>query len=211
MGINLSEHTLTIKSKSSAGKADWNGIIEKAQAPRKQPVDRKKVTYCIIAAVIVLALMVFWVWKNQQKYTENDFGAYFRLEKFPMTIDEVMEREQDVYGETTYDRMDAMGLTAMSFPAGISAEQEYRTYLFKDNRLIRIEFCPQKQQGHLFLTAFESDHKKWAGGHYWFGHVGEDKVVLDADTSGTLGTYSLNLVHKDYFFPEKESFWDIWG
>ncbi len=184
---------------------------KKRKPPKKKPIDRKKLTYCIIAAVIVLALVLFWVWKNEQKYTENDFGAYFQLEKFPMTVDEVIAREKEVYGETTYDRLDTMGFTAMSFPAEISEEKECRTYVFKKNRLIRMEFCPPKQQGHLFLTAFESAHKEWAGGHYWFGHVGDDKVVLEADTSGPLGKYWLNLVHKDYVFPEKESFWDIWG
>ena len=186
---------------------------KKRKPPKKKPVDRKKLTYCIIAAVIVLALVLFWVWKNEQKYTENDFGAYFQLEKFPMTVDEVIAREKEVYGETTYDRADVMGITLLAFPREPAAEQEYRIYRFdaKTKRLVCINFSPTKQQGHLFLTAFESEHKRWAGGHYWFGHVGDDKVVLDADTSGSLGKYSLNLVYKDYVFPEKESFWDIWG
>ena len=181
---------------------------------KNQVNNHRKKMICGIIAMILVGIILLCVYQNERKYTENDFGVYFQFEDFQLTVDEVIAREKELYNETTYDRADVTGICILlGFPKEPAAEQEYRTYRFdaKTQRLVSFDVCPYKQQGHLFLTAFKNKHKRLGGGTYWFGHIGSKKVVLIADTDTYQGKYHLDLVTKDYVFPDKESFWDIWG
>ena len=176
--------------------------------------NRKKIIHGIIATTVFMGIILFFVYQNERKYTENDFGAYFQFDNFQLTADEVIAREKALYNETTYDRADVAGVgVILGFPQNPAPEQEYRIYRFneKTQQLVSYDVCPYKQQGHLFLTAFQNKHKELSGSTYWFGHVGAKKVVLIADTYTSLGKYQLDLVTTDYTFPIKASFWDVWG
>ena len=135
---------------------------------------------------LIVLLFAFFSSSCAPDYTQNDFSAYFGLDSFDLTIEDVVKREQVYYGVSTYDRMDLnqpYGIW-LSFPAQPKENEDWRAYCF-DSQTMELEhidyYCTKSQYAKL-KNMFQNERETKDRDPYWVGHIGAQRLVLVANS-----------------------------
>lgn len=136
--------------------------------------------------VFLAAMLSLFLLSCAPDYTQNDFSTYFGLDSFDLTIEDVVKRERDYYGVSTYDRMDLnppYGIR-LSFPAQPKENEDWRAYCFDSQtmELVHIDYYCAKSQYAKLKNMFQNERETRDQEPYWVGYIGDQKMVLMASS-----------------------------
>ena len=131
---------------------------------------------CKLCALLsVICIMCMFCSCKSTSWNKNNFGSYFSIDTFDMSIEDVINREEETFKITEFQRNDEEYGTFLIFN-DMAVE---RHYMFDVNtgELLYIHFYTAENFLNQFRISF-GDAEVKNGLPFWYGYIGEEKIML---------------------------------